>query len=96
MNVLSRLFRDVTDYAHHLMFLAKSAVVDALNELKKKVIQEFNTLLSKVRKGYKLDYEFILEEISFIELIQNNELDNNLSLTALQYYLNNKWQMTQS
>ena len=65
------------------MFLAKSVVVDALNELKKKVIQEFNALLSRVRKGYKLDYNFLLEEISFIELIQNNELDNNLSLTAL-------------
>ena len=84
------------DYALNLIFLAKLVVVDALNELKKKVIQEFITLLSKVRKGYKLDYEFLLEEISFIELIQNNELDNNLSLTALQYYLNNKWQMTQS
>lgn len=84
------------DYALNLIFLAKLVAVDALNELKKKVIQEFITLLSKVRKGYKLDYEFLLEEISFIELIQNNELDNNLSLTALQYYLNNKWQMTQS
>ena len=84
------------DYALNLILLAKLVVVDALNELKKKVIQEFITLLSKVRKGYKLDYEFLLEEISFIELIQNNELDNNLSLTALQYYLNNKWQMTQS
>lgn len=84
------------DYALNLIFLAKLVAVDALNELKKKVIQEFITLLSKVRKGYKLDYEFLLEEISFIELIQNNELDNNLSLTALQYYLNNKWQMIQS
>lgn len=84
------------DYALNLIFLAKLVAVDALNELKKKVIQEFITLLSKVRKGYKLNYEFLLEEISFIELIQNNELDNNLSLTALQYYLNNKWQMTQS
>ena len=84
------------DYALNLIFLAKLVAVDALNELKKKVIQEFITLLSKVRKGYKLDYEFLLEEISFIELIQNNELDNNLSLTALQYYLNNKWQIIQS
>ena len=57
--------------------------MDALNELKKKVIQEFDALLNRVRKGYKLDYKFLLEEISFIELIQNNELDNNLSLTAL-------------
>lgn len=71
------------DYALHLVPLVKLMAVDALNELKKKVIQEFNTLLSKVRKGYKLDYEFLLEEISFIELIQNNELDKNLPLTAL-------------
>ena len=84
------------DYVPHKTTLAKSEAVDALNDLKKKVIQEFEVLLSRVRKGYKLDYEFLLEEISFIELIQNNELDNNLSLTALQYYLNNKWQMTQS
>ena len=84
------------DCALHTIFLTILIAVDALNELKKKVIQEFNTLLSKVRKGYKLDYEFILEEISFIELTQYNELDNNLSLTALQYYLNNKWQMNQS
>ena len=86
----------VTDYALNLIFLTKLVVVDALNELKKKVIQEFIILLNKVRKGYKLDYEFLLEEISFIELIQNSELDNKLFLTALQYYLNNKWQMIQS
>ena len=55
---------------------------------------EFFNLICKCKKGYKLDYEFILEEISFIELINN--LDKNLSLTALQYYLNNKWQMIQS
>lgn len=84
------------DCALHKITLVKLAVVDALNDLKKKVIQEFGVLLTKVKKGYKLDYEFLLEEISFIELIQNNELDNNLPLTALQYYLNNKWQMTQS
>ena len=71
-------------------------VVGALSKLKKKVNEEFYSLLCKVRKGYKLDYEFILEEISFIELIQNNEIDDKLSLTALQYYLNNKWQIIQS
>ncbi len=70
--------------------------VDALNKLKEKVSREFWELLCKIRKGYKPDYEFILEEISFIELIQNNEIDNKLSLTALQYYLNNKWQIIQS
>lgn len=70
--------------------------VDALKELKQKVIKEFYNLLCKVKKGYKIDYEFLLEEISFIELIQNNDLDDKLSLTALQYYLNNKWQTIQS
>lgn len=69
---------------------------DALKMLKKKVSEEFYNLLCRVKRGYKLDYEFILEEISFIELIQNGELDNKLSLTALQYYLNNKWQIIQS
>lgn len=63
--------------------------VDVLNKLKEKISKEFYELICKVRKGYKPDYEFILEEISFIELI--NELDNKLSLTTLQYYLNNKW-----
>ena len=63
--------------------------VDALNKLKKKVTEEFYKLICQVRKGYKPNYEFILEEISFIELIQNDEIDNKLSLTALQYYLNN-------
>ena len=65
-----------------------------VDALKKKVSEEFFNLICKFKKGYKLDYEFILEEISFIELINN--LDKNLSLTALQYYLNNKWQMIQS
>lgn len=65
--------------------------MDAVNKLKKKVSEEFHTLLCKVRKGYKPDYQFILEEISFIDI--QNKLDDNLSLTALQYYLNNKWQI---
>lgn len=69
--------------------------VDALNKLKKKVSEEFFTLLCKARKGYQLDYEFILEEISFIDLIKNGEIDDKLSLIALQYYLNNKWQAIQ-
>ncbi len=84
------------DCAHPLALLIKLVVVDALNELKKKVSEEFYQLLCKVRKGYHPDYEFILEEISFIDLISNKEIDDKLSLTALQYYLNNKWQIVQS
>ena len=55
--------------------------------LKQKVIDEFNQLLKKVRKGYKPDYEFILQEISLIELWQ---LDNTDFFK--QFYLNNAWQ----
>lgn len=55
--------------------------------LKKKVIDEFDQLLKKVRKGYKPDYEFILQEISLIELWQ---LDNTDFFK--QFYLNNAWQ----
>ncbi len=60
--------------------------------LKEKIAREFTSLLCEIRKGYKPDYEFILEEISFIDLIQHDEIDRKLSLIVLQYYLNNKWQ----
>lgn len=83
-------------YALRLALLRIVMDVDALNDLKKKVSDEFFQLICKVRKGYKPDYEFILEEISFIELIKNREIDDKLSLNALQYYLNNKWQIIQS
>lgn len=87
----------VTDYANLIQPTSLQGVdVVALNNLKRKVICEFTSLVKKVRKGYKLDYEFILEEISFIELIQDNKIDDKLALSALQYYLNNKWQTIQS
>lgn len=87
---------DVTAYAPSLTLLRIVMDVDALNDLKKKVSEEFFQLMCRVRKGYKPNYEFILEEISFIDLIKNKEIDDKLSLTALQYYLNNKWQIIQS
>ncbi len=83
-------------YAPSLPLLRIVMDVDALNDLKKKVSKEFFQLMCRVRKGYKPNYEFILEEISFIDLIKNREIDDKLSLTALQYYLNNKWQIIQS
>lgn len=58
-------------------------MVTDVDALKKKVAKEFTSLLCEIRKGYKLDYELILEEISFIDLIQNNEIDGKLSLIAL-------------
>lgn len=62
--------------------------VDALNEWKQKVTNEFFDLLCKVKKGYKVDYEYLLEEISFINLMDEGKLDDDLSLTILQFYIN--------
>lgn len=59
---------------------------DALSNLKQKVIKEFYEMLCRVKKGYRVNYEYLLEEISFINLIQDKELDDKLSLTILQYY----------
>lgn len=87
---------DVTAYALSLTLIRIVMDVDALSDLKKKVSEEFFQLMCRVRRGYKPNYEFILEEISFIDLIKNREIDDKLSLTALQYYLNNKWQIIQS
>lgn len=64
-----------------------------LNNLKKKVTEEFLTLLCKVRKGYKVDYEILLEEISFINLIDEDQILDEQFEVAIQYYLNNKWQV---
>lgn len=56
--------------------------------LKHKIIKEFNCLLEKLNNGYQPDIEFLLEEISFLEICE--EIDNPLIM--LQYYLNHKWQ----
>lgn len=66
-----------------------------VDALKQKVSKEFFELICKAKKGYRPNYEHILEEISFIELFESDQLDDKLSLTTLQYYLNNKWQITQ-
>lgn len=64
-----------------------------VDALKVKITKEFYMLLCKISRGYRPDYEFILEEISFVDLIKDNEIEDKLSLTILQYYLNNKWQI---
>ena len=58
------------------------------DELKNKISCEFLTLLSMVERGYRPDYEFILEEISLLEIYNN--LDKKEFI--LQYYLNNPWE----
>lgn len=67
----------------------------AINELKQKICREYNNLICLVQKGYKPDYSFILDEISLIELVEDYNIDNRKILTALQYYLHNKWQTIQ-
>ena len=72
------------DYANKLSNSYLNQDVDAL---KQKIISEFTQLLKKIRKGYRPDYEFILQEISLVELWQ---LDNTDFFK--QFYLNNAWQ----
>lgn len=67
--------------------LSNSYLNQNADALKQKVISEFIQLLKKIRKGYRPDYEFILQEISLIELWQ---LDNTDFFK--QFYLNNAWQ----
>lgn len=57
--------------------------------LKNKIIQEVNHFLLKSKKGVYLDYSFILDEISLVELY--SESDNNLNF-ALNYFINTEWQ----
>ena len=42
--------------------------------LKQKLINEYNTVLKQLSKGYKPDLTLILDQLTFIEL--QNELDN--------------------
>ena len=58
---------------------------DVIENLKNKVSCEFLDLLTQVERGYRPDYEFILEEISLLEIY--NKIDNKDFI--LQYYLNN-------
>lgn len=54
--------------------------------LKEKVICEYKYIISELEKGHKPNLEFILEEISVIDL--ENKIDNREFI--VQYYLNNK------
>lgn len=45
-------------------------VVDAITNLKKKVIKDFDKFLKRLNKGYVEDYSMILHQISFIQTCQ--------------------------
>lgn len=57
-----------------------------IDQLKEKVICEYLYIISELEKGNTPNLEFILEEISLIDL--HNEIDNREFV--VQYYLNNK------
>ena len=57
--------------------LTQQRQLQAVDALKNKVIEEFYEMLCRVRKGYRVNYEYLLEEISFINLIQDKEIDDS-------------------
>lgn len=63
--------------------------VDVLNKMK--VYKEYCNLIYKLGMGYRPDYEFLLEEISLIEL--NTEIENYAAL--LQYYQTHYGELTE-
>jgi hypothetical protein len=53
--------------------------------LKDKIICEYKLIISELEQGRRPNLDFLLEEISLVEL--NNEVDNREFY--IQYYLNN-------
>ena len=53
--------------------------------LKDKIICEYKLIISELERGRRPNLDFLLEEISLVEL--NNEVDNREFY--IQYYLNN-------
>lgn len=46
-------------------------VVNDINELKNKIIQEYLEIIDKLECGIQLDLEFLLEEISLVDIIEH-------------------------
>lgn len=68
------------------------SIPELTDMLKHKVLCETESLLHSLQRGYRLDTQFILSEIKLIDMLKNNRLDENFSLYALQFYLNNLWE----
>lgn len=58
--------------------------VDAVDDLKKKVIKDFEKYIKQIFKGYSPDYHQILNEINFIETY--SDIDNQKLI--YEYYRN--------
>lgn len=61
-------------------------IVDVLKQLKEKALFEYQRYISKLKNGYRPDYQHILDLICLIEL--GNQIDNYEFIS--QYLLNNE------
>jgi len=64
-----------------------------INDLKEKIICEYRKLLSKVEKGHRLDYEFILEEIMLVNLLQDGLMTCEEAMFYLEFYTTNNYDL---
>lgn len=58
--------------------------VGAINNLKQKVIKDYEQYIKRLFKGYKEDYKVILNEINFIDIYQ----DTDNQKLIYEYYMN--------
>jgi hypothetical protein len=61
-----------------ILILNTLHVVDVLDDLKRKTIKDYNKFLYRLFKGYKDNYDHILNEINFIEI--SPLLDNRIKI----------------
>lgn len=64
--------------------LPKILDADAIAELKKKIIKEYERYLKQLQRGYQNDYSFLMNEINFVETHFN--LDT--SKVTYEYFIN--------
>ena len=48
-------------------------IIDNIDELKRKIICEYQGIIDKLECGIQLDLEFLLEEISLVDILENGE-----------------------
>lgn len=58
--------------------------VDATQELKKKIIKDYIHIVNRMNKGYKDDFSYILNEISFLGVWSNLDKPNII----YEYFIN--------
>lgn len=78
--------------SNHIQEIRNYSKEELLDMLRRKVVCETESLLHSLYRGYRLDTQFILSEIQLIDMLSQDQLDENFSLYALQFYLNNLWE----